>query len=131
MVHIMDKKLPNLYTWLVPKLRQAARIWPGKNMAKDAAKEKVHIGFYKNGNPEYKIMYKCAECKELFDAKEIHIDHKIPVVGPEGFTNWDDYINRMFCDFNNLQTLCLICHGFKSDQENKERREFKKQKRKK
>lgn len=127
----MDKKLPNLYTWLVPKLRQAARMWPGKNIARDAAKEKIHIGFYKNGNPEYKTMYKCAECQGLFDIKETHVDHKTPVVGPEGFTNWDDYITRMFCDYNNLQVLCLICHGFKSDQENKERRENRKNKLKK
>ncbi len=122
----MDKKVPNLYTWLVPKLRQIARIWPGKNIARDLAKEKVHIGFYKNGNPEYKVMYRCSSCKELFDVKETHMDHITPVVGPEGFTNWEDYITRMFSNPDNFQCLCLICHGFKSDQENKERKENRK-----
>lgn len=126
----MDKKVPNLYTWLVPKLRQIARIWPGKNIARDKAKERVHIGFYKNGNPEYKVMYKCVDCEQLFDGKETHVDHQIPVVGIEGFTDWDDYVNRLFCDSNNLVIRCIECHKIKSFLENKERSEFRKSKKK-
>lgn len=50
--------------------------------------------------------------------KNILVDHIIPVVDPYvGWTNWDDVINRMFCEKDNLQVLCYDCHKVKSDEE--------------
>ena len=65
----------------------------------------------------------CNKCKQEFPAKQVQVDHKKPVVDPKvGFTTWDDFINRLFCDKKNLQVLCLDCHKLKTKKE----REMKK-----
>jgi hypothetical protein len=120
----MDKKF--LAKFLIPKLRNMSRWWPEKAKTMQLAREQVHIGFYKNGKPEYKTMFKCAQCGELFDRKEIDVDHINPVVSVDGFTDWDDYITNLFCDSNKLQILCEADHFIKSQAENEQRRENKK-----
>lgn len=50
--------------------------------------------------------------------QNIFVDHIVPVVDPEvGFTNWDDYIEGMFSEEDNLQLLCKKCHDRKSTEE--------------
>lgn len=62
--------------------------------------------------------YKCASCKEEFPSKDVQVDHITPVVDPNlGFTSWDEIIDRMFCEKENLQVLCKICHDNKTKQE--------------
>lgn len=50
--------------------------------------------------------------------KNTFVDHKEPIVDPEqGFTTWDECIERMFCEADNLQVLCKTCHDIKSAEE--------------
>lgn len=50
--------------------------------------------------------------------KNAHVDHIEPVIDPTvGFTNWDDYIERLYCEADNLQVLCESCHKEKTKQE--------------
>ncbi len=62
--------------------------------------------------------------------KNVHVDHVVPIIAPEtGFTTWDDCINRMFCELDNLQVLCSSCHATKTEEEKqiaKQRREREK-----
>lgn len=116
--------------FLIPKLRNISRMWPPKNQAIQAAKESVQIGFYKNGKPEYKIMFKCYICGELNDRTETQVDHVVPVVDMDGFTNWDDFITALFCDSNNLAAVCKPCHYLKSQLEVQKRKEQRKLKKK-
>jgi hypothetical protein len=44
------------------------------------------------------------------------------VVTEDGFTTWDDVINRMFCEKENLQVLCHECHKAKTQEEKESRR---------
>jgi 5-methylcytosine-specific restriction endonuclease McrA len=81
-------------------------------------------------------LYKCAGCGAEVPAsvkdengrrkKNIHVDHINPIVDPAvGWTTWDDCIERMFCELDNLQVLCGDCHEVKSNTEKqiaKERR---------
>lgn len=72
-------------------------------------------------------LYECAECKEHVPAtykegrvrkKNVHVDHIVPIVDPAvGFTTWDDCIERMFCERDNLQLLCTKCHNIKCQEE--------------
>jgi len=72
-------------------------------------------------------VYECAECKEHIPptvregrkrVQNIFVDHIEPIVNPEvGFTTWDEYINRIFCEKDNLQLLCKPCHDVKSLEE--------------
>lgn len=74
-------------------------------------------------------IYKCECCgaevpPTIFDEdkrkrmKNIFVDHTIPIIDPAvGFTTWDDCIERMFCEPENLQLICKDCHTIKSREE--------------
>lgn len=81
--------------------------------------------------------YQCACCGEEVPAtvkqedsrrrvKNVHVDHVEPIIDPSvGWTTWDDCIDRMFSELDNLQVLCGDCHKIKTDEEKqiaKERR---------
>ena len=66
--------------------------------------------------------YKCNRCQDEFPAKDVQVNHIIPVVPIEGFTSWDDTIKRMFCEKDKLEVLCIPCHRLVTDEENKSRR---------
>ena len=103
-------------------LRSTSRKWaPIQDVAKSARRARG--------------MYECASCKEvkpkteIIDGKRVNncnVDHINPIVDPVvGFTNWDEYIERMFVEEDGLQVLCHICHTIKTNEERaiaKERR---------
>lgn len=73
--------------------------------------------------------YECAECKREVPAtiahpgtgkrtKNIIVDHNPPIIDPEvGFTTWDDFIEKMFCELDSLQAICHACHTSKTSEE--------------
>lgn len=74
-------------------------------------------------------LYKCACCGNevpptIFDEdkkkriKNICVDHINPTVDPEvGFMSWDQVIEGLFCELDNLQLLCKACHDSKTSEE--------------
>ena len=57
----------------------------------------------------------------------VFVDHINPIVDPvEGFTTFDEYIDRMFCEKENLQLLCGSCHDAKTLEERALRAETRK-----
>lgn len=72
-------------------------------------------------------LYLCNGCKERVpnsirvDGKRknnIHVDHIIPIIDPAvGWTTYDEMIDRMFCELENLQVLCDECHVIKTNEE--------------
>lgn len=50
-----------------------------------------------------------------------HIDPVVPLNKKTADLSWNEFIERLFCDRNNLQRLCEKCHTKKSTQENKSR----------
>lgn len=71
--------------------------------------------------------YRCACCKEEIPStivvnrrrvKNAIVDHIKPIVDPRlGFTTWDVCIERMYCELDNLQLICLACHNVKCAEE--------------
>ena len=70
--------------------------------------------------------FKCASCSSLFPQKDVEVNHKQSVVPVEGFTSWDEVINRMFCEKDGLEVLCKTCHKQRTQEENQLRKQFKK-----
>jgi 5-methylcytosine-specific restriction endonuclease McrA len=76
--------------------------------------------FKKDGSPASKprVEYQCAECGQWHMGKDIQVDHAIPVVDPEqGFVDWNTFVDRLFCDKDNLSVLCKDCHHIKTNEE--------------
>lgn len=87
-------------------------------------------------------IYLCDGCKQHVPAsikdpdtgkrvKNAVVDHINPIIDPAvGFTTWDECIDRMFCESENLQVLCHECHTIKTNEERaiaKERRQKEKE----
>lgn len=71
--------------------------------------------------------YRCNLCKEEVPAtekvgrkriKNIVVDHIEPIIDPAvGWVSWDDTVERMFSELDNLQAICKACHDVKSQEE--------------
>jgi len=95
--------------YILRALRKLFFYWPPRKEARKRALVK------KEGKNEY---YTCAICRSIFIRKDTHVDHIIPVVGPEGITSFDAYIDNLFCPMENLRVLCKGCHNEKTREEN-------------
>jgi 5-methylcytosine-specific restriction endonuclease McrA len=107
-------------SFVTSALRAASRRWPPKYKALKEA----FVGRKVNAKTGKLAMhYKCASCSKHFVAADVQVDHIEAVVDPaKGFQTWDIFINRIFCEIENLQTLCKPCHKVKTDQEKQERK---------
>lgn len=102
-------------SFVTSTLRAGSRKWPPKYETLNAAKTEKKINKKTGRLAQH---YLCAECQQEFPAKEIQVDHIKPVVDPKkGFETWDKYIERMFCEEENLQVLCSSCHKSKTNKE--------------
>lgn len=101
-------------SFITSLLRQGTRRWaPITEVEKEARVERG--------------LYRCASCEEIVPPtikvgkkrqKNVFVDHIKPIVNPEtGFTNWDEFIENLFCEKDNLQLLCKPCHDRKSAEE--------------
>ncbi len=107
-------------SFVVSALRTATQRWPPKYAVLDAAftERKTNV---KTG--KLAKHFQCNECKKEFVAKEVQVDHKKPAVDPKkGWQGWDTFIDRLFCEEQNLQVLCVSCHKVKSALEKEQRK---------
>lgn len=104
-------------------LRAASRRWPPKyeRLADAYIGKRINTKTGREGKH-----YRCALCLGAFPAKDVQVDHIEPIIDPAvGFTTWDDVVNRMFCEKQNLQCLCTECHKAKTAQERAIAKEYK------
>lgn len=105
---MIDTKLKN---FIINILRRASFKWKPRGEAKK--KYKVKVGEYSTGRAKYG--YYCKNCNGVFKSGEIKMDHVHPVVHPlRGFTGFDEYAERMFCDEDGFTSLCDPCHDEKT-----------------
>lgn len=102
-------------SFIVSALRAASRRWPPKF-------ETLHEAYVgQKTNPKTKRIskhYQCKACSQVFPGKDVQVDHIEPVVSTsEGFTTWDAFIQRLFCEKEGLQVLCTPCHNIKTQKE--------------
>ena len=73
------------------------------------AKERVKVA-YTGSNKKRKWMYRCEKCLELKDSKAINVHHKIECGSLNSFSDLPGFVERLFCDSNDLIVLCNNCH---------------------
>ncbi len=99
-------------------LRSASQRWPPKYQSLNEACIGTKLNVKTGRMAKH---YKCNQCKNDFPAKEVEVNHIVPVVPTSGFTTWDEVIERMFCEKNGLEVVCKPCHKAITKEENKER----------
>src|SRR6187402_278263 len=100
-------------------LRSASQRWPPKYQTLNDACVGQRI------NPKSGRLakfYKCNQCKHDFVAKEVEVNHIIPVVPVTGFDSWDGIVERLFCEKELLEVVCKDCHKSITKIENTERK---------
>lgn len=104
-------------------LRTASVRWPPRYQA-------LHDAFITKGvNPatgRVAKLYSCPKCKGTFTAANMEVNHIVPVVPVDGFDNWDNVIERLFCEKDGLEAICKPCHKKITAFENQQRKENKK-----
>jgi hypothetical protein len=97
-------------------LRQKSRWWKPITQCKLNAKRP-----YKGPLKRQKFEYQCNSCKKWFAEKNINVDH----IEPAGSLNCADdlagFVERLFCEVDNLQVLCSGCHNIKTQKERNEK----------
>lgn len=114
---------------------QAKRAFSSSDIVKEKYKsvriEKVRITPKGNVSKVPDVYFPCNICGNHFKREETQCDHIEPVVPVQvsgKFMSWDVLFEERLCveDLNQLQILCKPCHGVKSSEENKARREWRK-----
>ena len=97
-------------------LRQKSRFWKPITQCKMEARRA-----YKGPLKRQKFEYQCNVCEKWFPEKKINIDHVIPAGSLRCANDLPGFVERLFCEVDNLQVLCQDCHDIKTKQEKLER----------
>lgn len=94
--------------WVTSLLRGGSRRWGPKYECLNAAKTEKKVNSKTGRIAQH---YRCACCQNEFTQKDIQVDHITPI--GTGLT-WDEFIDGLFCEIENLQVLCISCHAKKT-----------------
>ena len=97
-------------------LRQKSRFWKPITQCKMAARRT-----YKGPNKRQKFEYQCNVCDGWFPEKKINIDHVIPAGTLRCANDLPGFVERLFCEIDNLQCICESCHNVKTQNEKHDR----------
>ena len=102
------------WSFIRSALRQKSRWWKPITECKMKARRA-----YKGPSKRQKFEYQCNTCKSWFPEKQINVDH---IVGAGSLNCKEDlpgFVERLFCELDNLQVLCTTCHDEKTKLEKK------------
>lgn len=102
------------WSFIRSTLRQKSRWWKPVALCKAKARRAYH-----GTNKRQKYEYQCAKCKNWYAEKYINVDHTIPVGALNCSEDLPGFVERLFCEEDNLQVLCEKCHNIKTQNEKK------------
>ena len=105
------------WSFIRSALRQKSRWWKPILQCKLAARRA-----YKGPNKRQKFEYLCNSCSKWFPEKKINVDHREPVGTLSCAADLPGFIERLFCEVDNLQCLCSSCHDNKTKKEAENRK---------
>lgn len=100
------------WSFIRSALRQKSRWWKPITQCKLKARRP-----YKGPNKRQKFEYQCNQCKNYFPDKKINVDHIIPAGSLQCANDLPGFVERLFCEIDNLQVLCSSCHDKKTKSE--------------
>ena len=97
--------------FITSSLRSASRRWPPKW----ATLREAFLDIRRNKKSKRQAKhYLCAICGEAFPSTGVQVDHIVPI-GRN--LSWNEFIEALFCEKENLQVLCKPCHKIKTKEE--------------
>jgi hypothetical protein len=97
------------WSFIRSALRQKSRWWKPIAICKLNARRD-----YKGPLKRQKYEYQCNKCKGWFPDKKINIDHIIPAGSLNCANDLPQFVERLFCEVENLQCLCTPRHHAKT-----------------
>lgn len=86
-------------------LRKKSMYWKPVQDAKNKARRT-----YKGENKRQKFEYQCCKCNKWFKGDEVEINHIVPAGSLKSGNDLKDFVERLFCEKENLECLCKSCH---------------------
>jgi 5-methylcytosine-specific restriction endonuclease McrA len=102
------------WSFIRSALRQKSRWWKPITECKMKARRA-----YKGPSKRQKFEYQCNTCKSWFPEKQINVDHIKPAGSLNCKEDLSGFVERLFCELDNLQVLCESCHDVKTKLEKK------------
>jgi 5-methylcytosine-specific restriction endonuclease McrA len=97
------------WSFIRSALRQKSRWWKPITECKMKARRA-----YKGPLKRQKFEYQCNNCKNWFPEKKINVDHIVGAGSLNCAADLPGFVERLFCEQNNLQVLCTECHDKKT-----------------
>lgn len=102
------------WSFIRSALRNKSRWWKPITECKQKSRRP-----YTGPNKRLKYEYQCNQCKGWYPEKQINVDHIIPAGTLTCSSDLPGFIERLFCEQDNLQVLCEKCHDIKTQNERK------------
>jgi len=74
---------------------------------------------YAGPNKRQKFEYLCEACGGWFSDKETQVDHKIPAGSLTSYEDVGPFIERLFCEVDDLRVMCKGCHNVETNNQSK------------
>lgn len=98
------------FSFIRSALRGAFNKYPPKFDAKINARTTVE-------GKRHRYEYQCAECGNTFRDNEVQVDHIEPAGSLKTYADLPTFVEKLFCEVDNLQVLCKQCHKSKTQSE--------------
>lgn len=100
------------WSFIRSALRQKSRWWKPILACKMSSRRP-----YRGPNKRQKFEYQCESCLNWFPEKKINVDHVQPAGSLNSAADLPGFVERLFCEVDNLQVLCTDCHDKKTKDE--------------